>query len=443
MKPLLPHLRRGERAFERIYRRHVGDVYRYALVLLRNPDEAEHVTQTTFLDAYRTYARGERPRNPHAWLLALAHGVCRQRTRTSTESDVAVDDDFAARAVPDEAPPTPSDIRRALARLPFTQRAALVMRELESRPYAEIAEVLDLPAAAVETLIFEGRRALREQFEGTLTCHEAERAISRRIDGRLRRSERKPLRRHLRGCAECAGFARSQRAQRPAWRTLANAPVPVSLHSFFGPGGVMDRAAAKRVGTVSVGALSRTLAIAAVGASAVGLAYENLGGAGPALVLRTAPEQAAPSPSAARPAGRPSAPPARARAAKAGARTAPRSAPQQQKAPNAVRVLRAKPTAAAPKAAVRKTAPTRSQTFAIRAPAKPKPTGQTQRAGSRRSEPPKQTVRPEAATETTEPPAPPPAPPPPAPPVSPPLPMPGFPQTPPLPLPLPEPPKLP
>src|SRR5439155_27386960 len=102
--------------------------------------------------------------------------------------------------------------------------------------YAEIAEILEVSTSAVETLIFRARRALREQLEGSLTCGEAEFAISRQLDGRLPRGERGQLRAHLRECSDCAGFARRQRAQRGAIKTLALVPVPSSLMSLFGGG---------------------------------------------------------------------------------------------------------------------------------------------------------------------------------------------------------------
>jgi RNA polymerase sigma-70 factor (ECF subfamily) len=278
MTPLLAQARRGERAFERLYRRHVGDVYRYTLVLLRNPEDAEDVTQTTFLNAYRAFGRGERPRNARAWLIAIAHNVCRQRFRTASRRplEVDLDDDAAARAVPDETAPTAAEIRRALDQLAFNQRAALVMRELEGRSYAEIAEVLSLSVGAVETLVFRARRALREQLEGNLSCHEAERAISRQIDGVLSRPERGALRAHLRECQECARFARSQRAQRSAWKTLGMVPLPASLESFFAPAGVVSGAGAAGAGGIAMGVAAKTLAVAAVGAGAVGLGYEGI-----------------------------------------------------------------------------------------------------------------------------------------------------------------------
>ena len=257
MTPLLAQRPRSDRAFERMYRRYVGDVYRYALAVMRNPADAEDVTQTTFMNAYRAYVeKGNRPEKPQNWLIAIAHNVCRQRFRQNARrpSEVSFEDDIAD-AVIDEETPSGEDIRRALSHLAFNQRAALVMRELEGRSYSEIAEILDLSTSAVETLIFRARRALREQLEGSLTCGEAEFAISRQLDGRLSRAEKGQLRAHLRECSECAAFARRQRAQRGALKTLALVPIPGSLTSLFGGGGaaVGTSVAVKAAAAVTAG----------------------------------------------------------------------------------------------------------------------------------------------------------------------------------------------
>jgi RNA polymerase sigma factor (sigma-70 family) len=238
MTPLLAHRLRPDRSFERLYRRHAADVYRYALALLRNPADAEDVTQTTFLNAYRVYQRGERPRSAHNWLIAIAHNVCRQRFRQSQRrvEEVALDEGAAHSPEPDESTPSVADIQRALGNLAFNQRSALVMRELEGRSYAEIGEALGLSRSAVETLIFRARRALREQLDGSLTCADAERAISRQLDGELPRAEKGVLRAHLRECPDCASLARRQRAQRAAFRGLASIPLPPALASLFGGG---------------------------------------------------------------------------------------------------------------------------------------------------------------------------------------------------------------
>ena len=241
MTVLISQRPRADRAFERLYKRHVLDVYRYALVVLPTPQDAEDVTQTTFLNAYRAFKGGERPKAQRNWLMGIAHDVCRRRFRQTARGFEEVElHDAAVAAVPDEEGPTPQDIRRALGRLDFNERAALVMREVEGRSYQEIAEVLEHSINEVETLVFRARRALREELEGSLTCHQAEHALSRQLDGVLPRSERAPLRQHLNECEDCADFGRSQDNQRTALRRYAMVPLPSSLASFFAAGAADD-----------------------------------------------------------------------------------------------------------------------------------------------------------------------------------------------------------
>jgi RNA polymerase sigma factor (sigma-70 family) len=273
MTPLLAQQSRLDRNFERLYRRHAGDVYRYALAVLRNPADAEDVTQTTFLNAYRAFAHGDRPQTPKNWLIAIAHNVCRQRFRQAARrpNEVELNEDIAE-ALVSENPVGAEDIQRALAHLAFNQRAALVMRELEGRSYAEIAEILDVSVAAVETLIFRARRAVREQLEGTLTCSQAELAISKQTDGELSRAEKGQLRAHLRECKSCSTLARRLRAQRSAWKALGAIPLPGSLTGLFAGSGT----SAAGLGMAGGGAVAlKAASVVAAVAVAGGTAYQG------------------------------------------------------------------------------------------------------------------------------------------------------------------------
>jgi RNA polymerase sigma factor (sigma-70 family) len=261
MTPVLARRLGNDRAFERLYRKHAGDVYRYALVVLRNQADAEDVTQTTFLNAYRAFEKGERPQKPQNWLIAIAHNVCRQRFRQAQRrpAEVGFEEELAESVVEEDAL-SAEDIRRALGHLAFNQRAAIVMRELEGRSYQEIAEILGVSVSAVETLLFRARRALREQLEQSITCQEAELSISRQLDGRLPRSEKGALRAHLRECDDCAGFARSQRASRGALKALGAIPLPASLAGLFGGGGgaALGGGLAVKAAALTFGALVAT-----------------------------------------------------------------------------------------------------------------------------------------------------------------------------------------
>ena len=160
--PELPVLARDQ-AFEILYRRYVKDVYHYALALLRNPADAEDVTQTTFLNAYRAYQRGIEVEKPQNWLIKIAHNVARTRYACANRrvKEVPLEDHVELLALPEPDRPDVTGVLRALGRLPFNQRAALAMRELEGRSYAEIADTIGVSVSAVETLIFRARKSLR------------------------------------------------------------------------------------------------------------------------------------------------------------------------------------------------------------------------------------------------------------------------------------------
>src|SRR6059036_1048767 len=165
---LAPRARRQKEsfdsAFESFYRERVAEVYQYALAVLGNSADAEDVTQQTFLNAYRAFQRGERPEKPHNWLIKIAHNVCRMRWRQSGRRPQEVPLERAGEPVAlDDERHSLDVLLSALAKLPFNQRAAIVMREVEDRSYAEIAEVLGVTVPAVEALLFRARGNLRER----------------------------------------------------------------------------------------------------------------------------------------------------------------------------------------------------------------------------------------------------------------------------------------
>ena len=258
-----------DRSFERIYRRHRREVYGSVLRDVRDPEEAEDVTQAAFLNAFRAMRRGDQPEKPRAWLLTIARNVVRRRARLRAERPQEVElepDSELLLALNEPESSASADIHDALRRLTDAQREAILLREIQGRSYAEIAFELGLSVSAVEALIFRARRALREQLEEGITCHEAEFAISRQLDGRLARKEKGALRGHLRECNECAAFARSQRAQRGALKALGAIPLPSSLAGLFGGSGA----------TIGGGVAVKAAVLATGAMVATGVSYEGV-----------------------------------------------------------------------------------------------------------------------------------------------------------------------
>jgi RNA polymerase sigma factor (sigma-70 family) len=219
-----------------LYRKHGGEIYRYALAVLGNHADAEDVTQTTFLNAYRSLEQGVRPRKPANWLLTIASNTLKQRFRQeqTRPRQVELDERTTEASRDEDDGPSVGELLVALSKIPPQQRQAIVLREFEGRSYAEIAKILGVTTTALETLLFRARRSLAEELEHQLTCTEAQLEISRAADGRLGRKERRRLRDHIRECPDCARFASLQQRNRRALKGLMLVPIPLSLSFFKG-----------------------------------------------------------------------------------------------------------------------------------------------------------------------------------------------------------------
>jgi RNA polymerase sigma factor (sigma-70 family) len=166
VSPSLEQRLTRDTSFERLYRRHRRDVYGAVLRDVRDPDEAEDVTQIAFMNAFRAIRRGEEPDKPRAWLVTIARNVVRRRYQAVARrpQEVALDQEVAA-DLADVNGPTAGEIATAIRHLPPNQRAVILLREIQGRSYAEIAEELELSLAAVETLIFRARRSLSQELQ--------------------------------------------------------------------------------------------------------------------------------------------------------------------------------------------------------------------------------------------------------------------------------------
>jgi RNA polymerase sigma factor (sigma-70 family) len=183
MTPRVEPLRRrlDDRSFERLYRRHLPEVYRYVLRDVGNRADAEEVTQNAFLDAYRALGRGHTPEKPRAWLFGIAKNATRRRYRTLARRPHEVElDHELADSVAEEDRPQLEDLRAAVGSLRPAHQQVLFLREVEGLSYTEIADRMDLSHAAVETLLFRARRSLRGQLEEAGIRPAASPEVSRR-----------------------------------------------------------------------------------------------------------------------------------------------------------------------------------------------------------------------------------------------------------------------
>lgn len=150
-----------------LYERYADQILGYCLHKLGSREEAEDAVQTTFLNALRGLERGVVPRSESAWLFKIAENVCLSRHRSSfRRGRVEAPSDLQALQDVVPAPAAPGDelipLGQALARMPESQRRAILLREWRGLSYREIGAELGLSQAAVETLIFRARRSLAQ-----------------------------------------------------------------------------------------------------------------------------------------------------------------------------------------------------------------------------------------------------------------------------------------
>jgi RNA polymerase sigma-70 factor (ECF subfamily) len=160
-------------AFGRLYDELSPAVFGVVRRVLRDPAQAEEVTQEVFVEIWRQAARFDATRaNPRTWAVMIAHRRAVDRVR----SEQAHRDRHDKVAAEDAAPERPDDLaieradqdraRAALDTLPSVQREAIELAFYEGLTHVEIAERLGVALGTVKTRIRDGLLRLRGAMGG-------------------------------------------------------------------------------------------------------------------------------------------------------------------------------------------------------------------------------------------------------------------------------------
>ena len=144
-------------------------IYNVCLRLLRDPSAAEDACQETMIAAWRHREDGV----GRAWLIHVATNKCRDELRRrARRPSITLDIRNSEVEAATSCLPTPeavllqSDdcrhVERALMQLPWAQRVALVLGDVEGWSYREIADMTGSSLGTVKSRIFRGRIRLRE-----------------------------------------------------------------------------------------------------------------------------------------------------------------------------------------------------------------------------------------------------------------------------------------
>jgi RNA polymerase sigma-70 factor (ECF subfamily) len=153
---------------EALYREHGAAVARLCRSLLRDRAEAEDATQQVFLSAHRALLNGAAPREPLAWLIAVARNECYARFRQreaapvpSPETPHASTADASAHALRARELASVWD---EIGRMPPAQREAFLLREIRGLSYDQLADELSLSRPSVRSLLLRARTRLRQRL---------------------------------------------------------------------------------------------------------------------------------------------------------------------------------------------------------------------------------------------------------------------------------------
>jgi RNA polymerase sigma-70 factor (ECF subfamily) len=166
---------RAERpgAFDLLVDRHRRSVYQLCYRFVGNHEDASDLSQDVFLRAYRGL-RGFRGQSSIAtWLYRIGVNVCLNRLSARTALG-KLTEPIADRQFEDSGAESASDrvlrderaerVRAAIARLPRTQRATLILRTYQEMSHQEIAGVLGSTVGAVKANFFHALANLKKRL---------------------------------------------------------------------------------------------------------------------------------------------------------------------------------------------------------------------------------------------------------------------------------------
>lgn len=170
-----------ESAFEELIRRHESRVYRLLYRMMGNKEDAEDLTQETFLSLHRHGHRFRAEARFSTFVYRVAANAALNRRRSYGRGRARIDKLKTRQQAGDDLPSAPRNpedatlgqelsghVRDALESLSPSLRMPVVLYDIEGLAYGEIAKVLGIAEGTVKSRIHRARQALRDELKGLL-----------------------------------------------------------------------------------------------------------------------------------------------------------------------------------------------------------------------------------------------------------------------------------
>ena len=152
-------------------------VYNLAYRMSNNSQEAEDISQESFLRAYQSLARFNPSYKFSTWLYQITLNIIRDRFKKKELNYVSLNtpietDDSEFYPQPVDLTNNPEEIitqkeniqaiQKAIYSLPLKYREIVVLRHLQDLSYIEIANILKLPTGTVKVRLYRAREQLKK-----------------------------------------------------------------------------------------------------------------------------------------------------------------------------------------------------------------------------------------------------------------------------------------
>jgi RNA polymerase sigma factor (sigma-70 family) len=146
-------------------------LFRFALRMLGNDDDAKDVVQEVFIRVWNGREQMDQIQNMEAWCMRITKNLSLDRLRSiqrkGTESLDKSFDIHQADGTPDiktEMGESMQHVSQLIAALPEKQRQVIHLRDVEGYTYNEICDILELDMNQVKVNLFRARNAVREKL---------------------------------------------------------------------------------------------------------------------------------------------------------------------------------------------------------------------------------------------------------------------------------------
>ncbi|MDO8587284.1 MAG: sigma-70 family RNA polymerase sigma factor [Armatimonadota bacterium] len=158
-------------AFDALILQHHARIFRLALRMLGNREDAEDVQQETFVQAYRKLSMFRGESSFGSWLYAIAARICISRLRRTSRKprEAPIDPELIATIGSPEDSLLAADsarrVRQALSSLSPPDRLLITLKYIEGLGHEEIADVLKCSVQSSRSRLLRAKKLFREKYE--------------------------------------------------------------------------------------------------------------------------------------------------------------------------------------------------------------------------------------------------------------------------------------